>query len=91
MSENEIRNNWHKAFKTKARIAPTIGWGFSTQDLIVLLFLHEMNLFRQEIFDLLEDCNFHTFCGLLDDQKYDEARQCILEDAAEDWEREGLA
>ena len=91
MSENEIRNDWYKAFKTKVHIAPTIGWGFSTQDLVMLLFLHEMNLFRQEIEDLLEDCNFHTFNGHLSEKNYGEARQWILEDAAEDWEREGLA
>ncbi len=84
MTENEIRLNWYKAFQNKDKwSSSTIEWAFSQQDLFVLCDLHEAGLFQQEIVDLLEDCNFHTECGLMDEGKYDECRKVIVDDLKE--------
>ena len=84
MTEQEIRLDWYKAFQKKDTwSSSTIGWAFSQQDLFVLCDLHEAGLFQQEILDLLEDCNFHTECGLMDEGKYDECRKVIVDDLKE--------
>ena len=81
MTEQEIRLNWRRAFENADKWdSSTIGWAFSSQDLLVLCDLHEAGLFQQEIVDLLEDCNFHTECGLIDDGKYTECRKVIIFD-----------
>lgn len=84
MTENEIRQNWYNAFINANKWdSSTIGWGFYPQDLLILCDLHEAGLFQQEIVDLLEDCNFHTECGLMDDGKYAECREVIINDMKE--------
>ena len=87
MTEQEIRMNWDEALskweKCEIEISSTIGWGFYPQDLMVLCCLHEAGRHQQSIVDLLEDCNFHTECGLIDEGKYDECRKVIFEDMEE--------
>lgn len=84
MSEQDIRLNWDEALeyceKENTLISSKIGWGFYQQDLLVLCCLHEAGRHRQVIEDLLEDCNFHTECGLLADGEYDECRKVIIDD-----------
>lgn len=78
MTATEIRKDWFRALDNKGKwSSATIEWGFTDQDLFVLCCLHEAGFFREEIIDLLEDCNFHTECGLLDEGKYDECRKLI--------------
>ena len=82
MEENFIRLNWIyalNAVENGAELSCDIDWSFSNQDLIVLGFLHEANLYREKIEDLLEDCNFHTECMLLCEQEYDEYRALMIE------------
>lgn len=80
-AEDAIRLNWWNALDdvdNGTKLSKKIGWGFSTQDLLVLTCLHEANINRQKIEDLLEDCNFHTENGLLMDEEYDECRKVII-------------
>lgn len=74
MSENDIRMDWLGALKhmhdNDELISDKIGWGFTTQDLLVLGTLHMLNKYRSTIEYLLEDCNFHTECSLLDKCDY---------------------
>ena len=82
MTENEIRNDWKKAINTLniEEISPVIEQGFSDQDLMVLFFIHLTGhkTERQKIEDLLEDCNFHTFCSYLYNEDYKKAAEEIL-------------
>ena len=66
------------ALEMEDSISPKIKWGFTMQDLLILCDLHEAGYFRDKIVDLLEDCNFHIECGLIDDGKYAECRKMIL-------------
>lgn len=80
----KIRKDWYTALqnvKYGAELSSKIDFGFTDQDLMVLLCLHKGNLFRQKIEDLLEDCNFHTECGLLSDGEYDECLEVIIANA----------
>lgn len=72
-----IRSNWITAFEKGEAIGSKIGWSFTQQDLFVLCCLHEANLFRNEIEDLLEDCNFHAECGMLVTGNYLDCRRFI--------------
>lgn len=65
MTKDEISVDWDKALGSLAygKIAKTIGWGFTREDLETLMELHKQDKHRQNIEDLLEDCNFHTECG----------------------------
>lgn len=87
MTDTEIRLDWDAALgyceRENTLISGKIGWGFYPQDLLVLCCLHEAGKHRRVIEDLLEDCNFHTECGLLADGKYDECKKVILEDDEE--------
>ena len=76
---DKIRLDWRKAFEDGEATSSAIEWGFSQQDLFVLCCLHEANLFRQEIEDLLEDCNFHAECEYLCNHDYDTCRKFIAE------------
>ena len=82
MTEQEVRENWNEALTRwengEIVLSPIIGWGFYQQDLLVLSCLHEFGLHRNSIIDLLEDCNFHTECKLLYEEKYDECRKLIM-------------
>ena len=80
MTAEEIRNDWYGALENETGISAKIKWGFFPQDLLILCDLHEAGYFREKIIDLLEDCNFHIECGLIDDQKYVECRKLILDD-----------
>ena len=84
MTEQEVRMNWDEALTrwetTEFSLSYIIGWGFYPQDLIVLCALHRAGRHQQSIVDLLEDCNFHTVCGLIDEGKYDECMKIIIRD-----------
>ena len=83
MTEVDVRLDWDTALnkvKNGTKLSGVVGWGFSSQDLFVLCCLHEAGRHREKIEDLLEDCNFHTECGLLCEGKYDECRKVIAED-----------
>jgi len=75
MTEEEICEDWEKALETMtySDISRTIRWGFSLEDLRELMRLHREDIQREKIEDLLEDCNFHTFCGCLSEDDYDGA------------------
>lgn len=62
MTEDEIRADWEKALNvmTYGDIAKEIEWGFTDEDLQELMRLHKAGICRQQIEDLLDDCNFHT-------------------------------
>lgn len=87
MTEQEVRLNWDEALTRwengEFALSGIIGWGFFPQDLMVLCCLHEAGKHQDSIVDLLEDCNFHTECGLLDDGKYDECRKVIFKNMDE--------
>lgn len=78
----EIKLNWDEVLgniEHGDELSVDIGWGFTQQDMLVLCCLHEAGKHRQKIEDLLEDCNFHTECGLLNEGKYDECRKVVFE------------
>ena len=83
MTEQEVRLNWDEALtrweNCEFALSSIIGWGFYPQDLLVLCSLHEAGRHQRSIEDLLEDCNFHTECGLMADGKYDTCRKIIFE------------
>lgn len=62
MDEDAIRADWEKALNTMkySEIAKEIEWGFTDEDLRELMRLHKAGVCRQQIEDLLDDCNFHT-------------------------------
>ena len=71
-----IRRDWARALRGVRKstdLGVKIGWGFSNDDLYTLVELHRKNKFRKKIEDLLEDCNFHEFCGLLSAGEYEAA------------------
>jgi hypothetical protein len=77
---SEIRNNWASALQSAQNgegLSFDIGFGFYESDKAILLDLHKEGKFRKKIEDLLEDCNFHTFCSLLSQGKYEEAEELI--------------
>jgi len=84
MTEQEVRMDWDQALTRwengEFALSAKIGWGFTPQDLIVLCSLHRAGRHQESIVDLLEDCNFHTECGLIDDGKYDQCMKVILAD-----------
>ena len=80
----QIRLDWKSALDSVDKgwdLSADIGWGFNQQDLIVLGVLYKNGAntdIQQKIFDLLEDCNFHTECGLLYDNQYNEYFRMVL-------------
>ena len=60
-----------RAAKKGTDLSHRLGWGFGKEDLLNLVELHKKNKFRKKIEDLLEDCNFHSECGLLRSKDYD--------------------
>lgn len=83
MKEEAIRKDWNAALESVndgCSLSALIHWGFSQQDLIVLCALHKAGKHQQKIVDLLEDCNFHTECGLLDAKRYVDCMNVILND-----------
>ena len=83
MNEEAIRKDWNTALESVndgCSLSAIIRWGFTQQDLIVLCALHQAGKHQQKIVDLLEDCNFHTECGLLDAKRYGECMNVILND-----------
>ena len=83
MNEEAIRKDWNTALESVndgCSLSAIIRWGFTQQDLIVLCALHRAGKHQQKIVDLLEDCNFHTECGLLDAKRYGECMNVILND-----------
>lgn len=65
MAEDEIREDWEKALNSMSYsdIAKEIRWGFFDEDLRELMRLHQANVQREKIEDLLDDCNFHEESG----------------------------
>jgi hypothetical protein len=84
MTETEIRGNWKQALDTMdiTAISAEISWGFFDQDLFVLAALHECGDagLQMKIYELLEDCNFHTLAGQLKNGEYEDARLYIFND-----------
>lgn len=83
MNEEAIRKDWNTALESVndgCSLSAIIRWGFTQQDLIVLCALHRAGKHQQKIVDLLEDCNFHTECGLLYENRYDDCMNVILND-----------
>ena len=79
----EIRTEWATALRSVKHgsdLSHKVSWGFSTRDLIKLGELHKGNKFRKKIEDLLEDCNFHSECGLLADKNYEEYMCFVQQD-----------
>ena len=79
----EIRLDFANALKNVKNgsdLSSKLDWGFGKEDLLNLMKLHKSNKFRKKIEDLLEDCNFHTECGLLYERKYDEYEKLVKED-----------
>lgn len=72
MDEEDIRADWEAALNTMeyGEIAKEIGWGFTDEDLQELIRLHKAGICRQQIEDLLTDCNFHTECADWHDGNY---------------------
>lgn len=80
--EAEIRLDFASALrsvKNGTDLSYPLGWGFGKDDLMALMALHKSNKFRRKIEDLLEDCNFHTECGLLSEKQYEEFERFVKE------------
>lgn len=80
--EAEIRLDFASALrsvKDGTDLSYPLGWGFGRDDLMALMALHKSNKFRRKIEDLLEDCNFHTECGLLSEKQYEEFERFVKE------------
>lgn len=80
--EAEIRLDFASALrsvKDGTDLSYPLGWGFGKDDLMALMALHKSNKFRRKIEDLLEDCNFHTECGLLSEKQYEEFERFVKE------------
>lgn len=74
-----IRRDWPAAFrkvKNGRDLSRKVGWAFYEDDLRTFIKLHKANKFRKKIEDLLEDCNYHAFCGHLSVGEYDRAKEC---------------
>jgi hypothetical protein len=73
-----IRHDWPAAFrkvKNGYELSGAINWAFYKDDLRTFIKLHKANKFRKKIEDLLEDCNYHSFCGYLSAREYDKAKE----------------
>jgi hypothetical protein len=73
-----IRHDWPAAFrkvKNGYELSGAIGCAFYKDDLRTFIKLHKANKFRKKIEDLLEDCNYHSFCGYLSAREYDKAKE----------------
>ncbi len=68
-----------KAVKKGTDLSHKLSWSFNTEDLLNLMELHKKNKFRRKIEDLLEDCNFHSECGMLNEKRYDEFEKYVNE------------
>lgn len=84
-TEDEIRLNWLGALRYSKEndkmLSMTIGWGFTDQDIATIATIHELfPELRETIYDLLEDCNFHTENEMLEEGKYDKCREFALKD-----------
>lgn len=83
MDGQKIREDWIAQLErvdTGSELSADIEWAFYPQDLMILTCLHKAGLFRDKIIDLLDDCNFHTEAGLLDEQRYDDCLKAIIDD-----------
>lgn len=58
-------------YKKISAISSSINYGFSREDLMALASLHREGKAQKIIFDLLEDCNFHTENSWLEQGLYD--------------------
>ena len=64
MTGNEIRADFRKALNSVengAELSEKLSWEFSDKDLRNLAWIHrDCPMYRDKIYELLEDCNFHT-------------------------------
>lgn len=69
----DVREDWETALKSLPyfEIAAMIEWGFTPDDLRELARLHKAEIQRQNIEDLLTDCNFHSECSSFRNGEYD--------------------
>ena len=85
--ENEIRLSWFTAFEKYSEevreISPLVNYGFSDQDLFTFCCYHKCDIFRKEIIDLLEDCNYHKYCRMLDAHEYDKFIETVMHEFSE--------
>ena len=87
LTDINVRLDWFQALDmvdTGEELSGPIQWGFSMQDLIVLGALHKAGHFREKIEDLLEDCNLHTYCSLLNEAEYDKYKKKVFEEWIEE-------
>lgn len=71
--EQYIRANWETVLNSKMEatdISCAIRWGFYQEDLAELMRLHQADICREKIEDLLTDCNFHSVCSAWSDGDY---------------------
>lgn len=71
-----------KGVKKGYELSGPLDYGFTKKDLKALGDLHKRNRFRAKIEDLLEDCNFHTECSLLNSRQYDRFEELLKEKGA---------
>lgn len=57
--------DWETALKSMpySAISRAIDWGFTEEDLNTLMELHKADICREQIEELLDDCNFHSESG----------------------------
>lgn len=70
-----IRLHFPEALKSVSEgsdLAALLGYSFSSDDLMELMKLHKKNRFRKKIEDMLTGANFHSECGLLCSQQYED-------------------
>ena len=70
-----IRLHFSEALKSVSEgsdLAALLGYSFSSDDLMELMKLHKKNKFRKKIEDMLTGANFHSECGLLCSQQYED-------------------
>ena len=78
-----IRANWDLALSSVEygyELSDKIGWGFSSQDLVILSYLHRIGKNRRKIEELLTDCNYHNYSSYLTKGAYEEYEAEILEE-----------
>lgn len=77
-------NDWYDELEEAeygSDLSAKINYGFSNNDLVILLTMHEAGNFRKKIEDLLTDCNFHTESKLLRKGDYNSMLEQLIEEA----------
>lgn len=77
-------NEWYdelEEVESGSDLSAKINYGFTNNDLLILLTMHEAGNFREKIEDLLTDCNFHTESKLLRKGDYSSMLEQLIEEA----------